>query len=189
MGIPLCRSTTPASRRAPLTCLAPGCLALGFFALVLGGCSAVGASPLEYTPEPAAIQPAVDCSTAGWWEPEAASPSSLHKGSIPEGFTTVGVVRCTSDPISGVVEEDHLSGDFAPLLAALAQPSERGGPVSCLDYAELPPAIWLVNAEGQAVNIQWPLDSCEHTKPDTAKALQALTVSESRSVPSPEAAP
>lgn len=176
------RSTTPASRLALLACLA-----LGFFALVLGGCSAVGASPIKYTPEPAKIQSAVDCSTAGWWEPEAAS--SLHKGSIPEGFIAVGVVRCTSDPGSRVVAQDQLSGDFAPLLAALAQPSERGGPVSCLDYAELPPAIWLLNAAGQAVNIQWPLDSCEHTLPDTAKALQALTVSHSRSVPSPEAAP
>ncbi|MEV8180460.1 hypothetical protein [Specibacter sp. NPDC078692] len=67
--------------------------------------------------------------------------------------------------------------------AALAVPSERGGPMSCLDYGEILPGIWLINAAGQAVNVQWPMDSCDHYKPGTASALAALTVVSSTPVP------
>lgn len=71
----------------------------------------------------------------------------------------------------------------------MAVPSERGGPMSFLDYGEILPGIWLIDAAGQAVNIQWPMDSCDHSKPDTAKALAALTVISSAPVPVPASAP
>lgn len=34
-----------------------------------------------------------------------------------------------------------------------------------------------------AFNVQWPMDSCDHSKPDTASALAALTVLSSTPVP------
>ncbi len=156
--------------------------ALATGALTLTSCS----SPLtteQYLPEPAALRSAVDCSTATGWEPPGTAPASLLKGSIPAGFVTAEVVRCTLPDIAdGQVQEEHLGGDYAPLLAALAVSSERG-PASCLDYGEILPAIWLVNASGQAVNIQWPMDSCQHSLPETAKALNGLTVISTRNVP------
>ncbi|WP_207345021.1 hypothetical protein [Arthrobacter sp. E3] len=80
--------------------------------------------------------------------------------------------------VESIVTKEHLSGDYTALLAALAEPSDRAHNVSCLDFAELVPELWLVNADGQAIKVQWPLDGCEHSKPDTAKALAGLTVTD-----------
>ena len=154
-------------------------------ALLLSGCSSPHPllQPETYLPEPATLQDAVRCSTSTDWEPAATNPAALLKGRVPDRFIPVDIVRCSLDSATADVTEDHLSGDYAPLLAALAVPSERGGPMSCLDYGETLPGIWLINATGQAVNIQWPMDSCDHSKPDTAKALAALTVTSSTPVP------
>lgn len=160
--------------------------ALACAVLLLTACSP--SSPQQFLPEPAKLQSAVDCSTATGWEPVSTAPASVLKGSIPDGFVTVEVVRCTPDPVTQAVTEDHLAGNYAQLLAALAEPTERG-PGNCADYGEILPAIWLVNAQGQAVNIQWPMDSCSHSKPATFTALSALTVAKSRSVPMQEPVP
>lgn len=143
----------------------------------------------HYLPEPATVQEAVDCSTAVGWNSNPSDPAQLRKGHVPDGFDPVDVVRCTwslpavpsgattaPDP---VITTDHLSGNYTALLAALAEPSDRAQNVSCLDYAEVLPEVWLVNAAGQAVNVQWPLDGCDHSKPDTAQALAELTVTQS----------
>lgn len=159
--------------------------ALGLAAalLLLTSCSSIG-SPKQYLPEPAALQSAVDCSIANGEQAPSPVPAPATRGRVPDGFVPVEVVTCTPDSIVGTVTQAHLSGDYAPLLDALAKPSERGGPASCLDYGEILPAIWLVNAAGQAVNVQWPMDSCGHSLPGTIEALRALTVTESKSIPS-----
>lgn len=158
------------------------CLALRAAAVMVAALL-VSPPPQTYLPEPATLQDAVDCSTSTGWEPAATTPAALLKGRVPDGFIPVDVVRCSIDSATTDVTEDHLSGDYTPLLAALAVPSERGGPMSCLDYGEILPGIWLINAAGQAVNVQWPMDSCDHSKPDTASALAALTVLSSTPVP------
>lgn len=155
--------------------------------LLLTACSPSSPpSPEQYLPEPAQLQSAVDCSTATGWEVSSTAPATVLKGSIPDGFVTVEVVRCTPEPLTGHVTEDHLAGNYAPLLAALAEPSDRGGPGACADYGEILPAVWLINAAGQAVNLQWPMDSCNHSKPATFTALSALTVTESSTIPMQE---
>ena len=154
--------------------------------LLLASCSSP-ASPEQYLPEPATPQAAVDCSTATGWEASSTEPAARLKGSVPDGFVPVEVVTCTLDPATMTATEEWLSGDFGPLLAALATPSERGGPASCLDYAEILPAIWLVNAEGKAIDVQWPMDSCDHSLPGTAAALAALTAGPAKTLPAKDA--
>ncbi|AIY03926.1 MULTISPECIES: hypothetical protein [Arthrobacter] len=163
-------------------------LVLAAGALLLTSCTSPDVSPEQYLPEPAALQPAVDCSTATGWEATSTGPAALLKGRVPDGFVTAEVVRCMLESMNNKLSEDHLTGDYAPLLAALAESSERG-PASCLDYGEILPSIWLINAAGQAINIQWPLDSCDHSKPGTAAALVTLTVTRTEPVPAKDAAP
>ncbi|MDJ0313760.1 hypothetical protein [Arthrobacter sp. H35-D1] len=152
----------------------------------------------HYQPEPAALQDTVDCSTAVGWNTDAPNPALQQKGRVPKGFIPVDAVLCTwSQQVSAstattaakaIVTREHLAGDYTAgdytaLLAALAEPSDRAHNVSCLDYAELVPELWLVNAAGKAINVQWPLDGCENSKPDTAKALAGLTVTETTILP------
>lgn len=145
------------------------------------------ASPEQYLPDPAALASAVDCSTTTSGEPPATDPAAPLKGRVPDGFVPVDVVTCTLGPVSPTVILTHLSGDYAPLVAALAQPSERGGPANCLDYGEALPDIWLIDTTGQTVNIQWPMDSCGHSLPGTAAALAALTVTSTEPRPTKDA--
>lgn len=168
------RWTTPAPPLALLACLA----------LTLGACTDQGGKITHYLPEAAVVQQGVDCASSA----PGATPSSLA-GSIPEGFVTEQVFIChlMSSEVGGVVKEgfqaEELTGDFAPLLAALAIPSERGGTRNCLDYADIPPELWLVNVKSQAINVTWPLDNCEHLNPATALALATLT--KTKTIPAP----
>lgn len=163
-------------------------MALACALLLIASCSSPY-SPEQYLPKPATLQSAVDCSTATGWEGTSTEPATLLKGRVPDGFMPVEVISCTPSEMQGEVIRENLSGDYAPLLAALAKPSERGGNVSCLDYGEILPAIWLVNAGGQAVNAQWPMDSCGHSLPGTFEALKALTPAESETITTQGAVP
>lgn len=177
MGSLRSTGTTPASRAAPLDRLALAGLALGA-ALTLAGCD----SP--YLPPPAAIQEKVDCvsTVPGWPDLAATTPPPNLRGSVPEGFVPVEVITCSQDyrEAGGVpqalVRQQHLEGDYAALLAALAQSSARGGSGPCTADLEIVPGLWLVNAAGDAVNVSWPTDGCGKTRgrPDTAKALAGL---------------
>lgn len=157
-----------------------------------GSQSTTAATPAlnHYTPAPAALQDKVDCLAPSAWRSDsgATSPASKLMGSVPEGFAPAEVVRCrrdvrqTPDP-SGkagwIVAQEQLTGDYTALLAALAQPGDRQDGFACTADAEILPGLWLVNADGKAVHVVWPLDACNKArgKPDTAKALEALTVS------------
>jgi hypothetical protein len=156
-------------------------------ALVLSGCGLLPGGVSPYTPAPASVQDKVDClASAG--PPLGGVPGTPGPelaGSVPEGFVPVQVVRCGTDhtEVSGayrmLIREEHLEGDFTALLAALAQPSDRAnGNMACTADAEIVPALWLVNADGQAIHVLWPVDACGKTrgKPDTSKALAGLSV-------------
>lgn len=163
--------------------------------LMLAGCNSL----THYQPGPAVLQSAVDCSTAADSVTGPSDSAPTLKGRVPDGFVPVDVVRCTWQlPIlsahattspHAVVREDHLSGDYAPLLAALAEPSDRGGDAVCKAYAEMLPELWLVNAAGAAVNVAWPLDHCGFSKPATAAALATLAIASSTTAPAKDPAP
>ncbi|WP_449372416.1 hypothetical protein [Arthrobacter psychrolactophilus] len=139
--------------------------------------------PEQYFPDPAALQSAVACSLPAGGNNMPTGTAAEMKGRVPDGFVPTEVIRCTPDLAAATVHDDQLSGDLTPLLEALAMPSERGGARSCLDYADVPPELWLVNAQGQTINVTWPLDNCEHLNPATALALNALTITTTTPVP------
>jgi len=171
---------------------------IGLAGTVLTGCSGPVETVEHFTPAPAKVQQKVDCT--------ALSNTLLNRktgkavvatmGSIPEGFKTAAVVRCTPITTPGtpnaagvlppaVIREDHLVGNYAPLLSALSEPSERNPDVNCLYMGEVPPELWLVNPAGEAVHVQWPLEACSGAKPAVSEALANLTVGTSVHLPWP----
>ncbi len=170
--------------------------ALAATALLLAGCSSSSPYLLEhYLPEPAAIQSTVDCSLPTGTGTDSTDPSTKLMGRVPEQFLPVDVVRCTFErqfpsadsttspaPAKSTVLQEHLTGDYSALLAALAEPSDKGGVANCLDYGERLPELWLVNGIGDAVHIRWPLDNCGKSKPATANALAALAIANSHTL-------
>ncbi|MDJ0313761.1 hypothetical protein [Arthrobacter sp. H35-D1] len=170
-----------------------------FVVVGLAGCGLMPGGTTHYIPEPAVALAGYDCNVAvpGMGAAELKDPASFARGSVPEGFATAGVVRCRedfnlpsgpppvgpspkseSDPGYAIVEE-HLGGDYAPLLAALAEPSDRQNGGVCPAMAEIIPDLWLLNAAGKAVHVQWPLTACHFTKPGVSEALANLTVTSS----------
>lgn len=106
-------------------------------------------------------------------------------GSVPDGFVPVDVVLCQppETKVAGdgttrntTVSEEHLSGDYRPLLAALAEPSDRQNGMSCTDQGETLPELWLVDVRGRTIHVKWPLNACSRSKPEVRKALAQLTV-------------
>lgn len=105
-------------------------------------------------------------------------------GSALKGFVPVQVIRCSmvvKDPAgkyTPALKEEHLEGDYSHLLAALSQPSDTGGSGPCRADMVIIPPLWLVDAEGRAIQLAWPLDACGKTRgqPDTTKALEQLSV-------------
>ena len=69
----------------------------------------------------------------------------------------------------------RLEGDLAPLIAELSRSDEA---VSARQTCELlfiaKPQIYLVDAQGHAVRVQWPTDICEFVFPSGRAALTAL---------------
>jgi hypothetical protein len=168
---------------------------LAVLAILLAGCDAVTARTTHYTPAPAALQDKADCLIPSEWRPDYGplDPQSRLMGSVPTGFVPVDAVRCKGDfgppphppGATGTrMVEEHLAGDYTALLAALAEPSDHQDVVGCTSDAEALPNLWLVNAAGKAVHVMWPLDVCSKTrgKPDTATALDALTVKSSKTL-------
>lgn len=121
--------------------------------LLLAACSGTK----EYLPEPAALQERVDCSTSVEWRPryEPTVPAAKLPGNVPPGFVPVDVVPCRpasetdGDSVpKAVIREEHLSGDYAPLLAALAIPSDQpnSNTTGTSMHELLPPDLWLIDS-------------------------------------------
>lgn len=174
---------------------APGVTAVAAVSVLLAACNPIS----HYQPPTAAVQNTFDCSVATRMIAGTSGPGASLKGRAPDDFPVVDVVRCTWEIPAGsassttapepVITEDHLSGDYSALLAALAEPSDRESGVACPDYAEILPELWLVNTVGEAVHVEWPLNSCGKSKPATAKALAALTVTTTSTSPAKETTP
>lgn len=144
-------------------------------------------SVTHFTPAPARILTAVDCmTTAHWYSGNGlADPSAADMGSIPAGFVPVSAVECTAfgknvTDSAGewrTITQRQLSGDLGPLVKALDEPSDKAdGFLACTDDLEIIPDLWLVNAAGKTVRVQWPQTGCQKSKPGTKEALALLKV-------------
>lgn len=168
---------------------------MAVLALCLGGCTVITGGVTHYTPAPAALQEKADCLATSYWnEPLMTAPPDVadKMGSVPQGFVPVDVVECSpgrrmfrqvsTEPAWASILEQHFSGDYGPLLAALAEQSERQNGGNCVAMAETIPDLWLVNAAGRAAHVEWPHDACNFSKPGVRKALEALKVTSSKSI-------
>ncbi len=192
--------TFPAKRHQRVGVLL-ACLALASSA-ALSGCTVFTGRVTEYVPAPAVLQPSVDCiasmaNSPGYpppASPSASSPGANLSGSVPDGFVpeTAFLCRLADVKVDGEpglqFQQEELAGDFTPLLKALAVPSNRGDEnTMCTLELEIVPILWLVNADGNAIQATWPTDVCGKTrgKPDTQKALDGLKDVQTQVLPYP----
>ncbi|MEO8222051.1 MAG: hypothetical protein ABI563_14850 [Specibacter sp.] len=154
---------------ALLVCLPP----------VLAGCIIWPGPVTHYTPAPATLQAKVDCRANSFEQNPLESPSptvTALMGSVPKGFIPVDAVLCSPGDTASQEIESHLTGDYGPLLAALAESSDNPGEGdACPAMAEFLPDLWLVEAGGRAVHVRWPQTECGFAKPGVRAALDGLT--------------
>ncbi|WP_421734701.1 hypothetical protein [Cellulomonas sp.] len=169
-------------------------------ALVAGLASCGSPEPAADSPT-AVVAPAADCLSArvladlglvaagGAAETGTPHADAPEPGRVPDGFQAASVVVCspggTLHDSSGTwvaLTASWREGDLAPLVAALRRPSApRGG--TCSTAAVLPPALWLVDALGQAIRPVWPTDRCGSPQPAVSAALDALEETDSEQYP------
>lgn len=100
------------------------------------------------------------------------------EGSIPDGFTPTGVVRCeTNQPDTGpaTIDEVALHGDIRTAVAALNTPSLRETDevsVDCAETPAAPAALWLTSPTG-AIRVHWPTTPCG-VRDEPLRPLQSL---------------
>ena len=110
---------------------------------------------------------------------------------VPTDFEPVAAHLCT---FSGSVDDDQgrwaavtvetRTGDFGPLLSALAEPSDQAGSnQACTADMEFVPELWLENATGEAMRAAWPGTACGKTKRATWKALEMLALTDTVKLP------
>ncbi|NUU18101.1 hypothetical protein HP550_12665 [Cellulomonas humilata] len=169
-------------------------------ALVAGLASCSAPDPASDAPT-AVVAPAADCLSApvladlglvaagGAGETGTPHADAPEPGRVPDDFRAASVVVCspggTLHDSSGTwvaLTASWREGDLAPLVAALRRPSApRGG--TCSTAAVVPPALWLVDALGQAIRPVWPTDRCGSPQPAVSAALDALEETDSEQYP------
>jgi hypothetical protein len=115
---------------------------------------------------------------------------SLSEGSVPAGFVTAWVLRCSQieRPVAGEgrwwfrVEERAETG-IDPLLAALRRPDETMRPgTACPDVGVGASPIALVDAAGRVIHPRLPRDGCDQPQRQVSEALAALRFRETKAV-------
>ena len=113
---------------------------------------------------------------------------NLPEGSVPAGFATAWVLRCTEAvrPVAGDgrwwfdVEERADTG-LEPLLAALRAPDQTQPPGTvCAGVGVGATPIALVDATGRVVHPRLPRDACDQPQKQVRDALAALHFRETR---------
>ncbi|WP_427017051.1 hypothetical protein ACQCSX_20555 [Pseudarthrobacter sp. P1] len=157
----------------------------------LAGCQFLPWTVEHYLPAPAVVRDRVDSVASARFAvspPNATGSPAPEGGSVPEGFAPAAAVLCSTagglvDGPGGkgrAVVEERLSGDLAPLLAALAEPSDRARPdQSCTADLEIVPTLWLVDARRRAIIAEWPTTGCGKTKPGVHQALAGMATVQS----------
>lgn len=187
---PSAPSSTPApvaSLTSAVDCLAPNVLD-GFL---------LPRAPESGTPKPDTTEPGT-AEPGGSEEPTAVHTTAPEPGRVPEGFVPTAAYLCTvefsfdTDSSDGSAEGaatvivEKRTGDFGPLLAALAEPDQQPKPDQvCTADFEIVPELWLEEASGQAMRAAWPRDACGKTQPATQAALDELTVASRTVLPVP----
>lgn len=114
--------------------------------------------------------------------PGTAHPDVPEPGAVPESFTPVSAVQCVSgerltdaDGVWSAVTVRQLEGDLAPLLDALAQPSESARADQACAASPFPAwELWLVDALGRAVRAERPVDPCGAPTAQVTAAVEQL---------------
>ncbi len=173
--------------RSPILAAALGIAAL-VAAVVLSGCATMPGDDKRQAP-PAAF----DCTAAMPWLSVGTTPAPAPaEQRVPDGFVPDDVVQCTEgtlDDGSGswqTAVATHYGGDYAALLAALAEPDDQapfGQPVVCAAIGYLVSPLWLVDASGGAILVHHPVEVCGKPKTDIDHALAKLTVTGTGTVP------
>jgi hypothetical protein len=70
--------------------------------------------------------------------------------------------------------ERRVTSGLERLLSALRKPDEPLTAESCLAYADVAPELWLLDSEGRAFLVRWPLDACRHIQQPAKDAFKAL---------------
>lgn len=120
-----------------------------------------------------------------------AHPDAPAAGSVPVGFEPLWVHRCSIDAefndergTWSAVKLEKLTGDFAALLGALAQPDIEPRPDQmCTADMEMVPELWLETASGEVMRAAWPRDGCGKTRPATRDALKGFRIVETQVLP------
>jgi hypothetical protein len=115
-------------------------------------------------------------------------PGSAHcpigqpEGSVPAGFATVWVLRCSDvvRPVAGdglwwFRIEERADNGIEPLLAALGRPDETAPPGTlCPDVGVGASSVALVDAAGRVVHPRLPREACGPAQRQVRDALAAL---------------
>lgn len=163
-------------------------------ALLLSGCASAPGGVARAVDAAETVE-GYDClapNLGGWVLPPAPSsapdpqhPDAPQPGRVPVGFTPTMAVRC--DLMASIEDAEGrwsgvtavtLAGDLTALLVALSEPDDGSWPGPCTADAELVPPLWLVDANGRAINAHYPRNGCGKTKPGVRDALAGLNVRE-----------
>jgi len=163
-------------------------LLLGALAVLLTACS----SPQRPEPPVGEVTDSADCLASNLRYLAGApllptvgahAPAPLP-GTLPEGFRPARVTLCHFEDGDGgaAVVEELRAGDIPAVVAAFAMPSSRPEG-SCSQEFEAVPELFLVDADGRAVRMAWPLDGCGTTRAEARTAIASLAVLADRRTP------
>jgi hypothetical protein len=108
--------------------------------------------------------------------PELLGPGEVDLQPGKPGGPALPAPEEPAAPLAATVTEVELQGDLAPLLADLARPSRTAQPdQACAAVWEYQPQVYLVDARGRAVRVQWPTDGCRFLLEGVTDGLQSLT--------------
>ena len=118
--------------------------------------------------------------------PESSLDPLPAPGTIPDDFHPISAVVCefvgyTADYGYALVRQSNRIGNLNVVVDELDRPStKRPWLGECPTAATIPtPAVWLVNAAGNAVRVTFPVDgTCGNPLPDAYMAVMNLTVRE-----------
>ncbi|MFD8100261.1 hypothetical protein ACFV24_12045 [Nocardia fluminea] len=115
-------------------------------------------------------------------QPVTGVPPAPEPGAIPSDFQPTSVVVCEfagdippDNPVQQIARETYRTGDLAPVVAALSQPSATRSD-ECTVSAVPAPAVWIVNRDGAAVWVELPTTSCGLLQPEVMGAVNGLQI-------------
>jgi hypothetical protein len=141
-----------------------------------------GTEPSQFAEPGTTAEPSETAEPTSTTHPDAPEP-----GRVPAGFVPTAAYLCTVEytfaPVDGSSEGsatvivEKRTGDFGPLVKALAKPDQQpSADQVCTADMEIVPDLWLEDASGAAMRAAWPWDACGKTLPATHAAFAELTL-------------